>query len=100
MIKTNTFIDDWLEEAWQRGIEEGRQEGIDEGRQEGRQEGELHARRQLLLLLLEHQFGTVPVRLVLRIDNLTVDERSRLFDLAPDASSLEGVEQAINEMVA
>lgn len=100
MIKTNTFIDDWLEEAWQRGIEEGRQEGIDEGRQEGRQEGESNAKRQLLLLLLEHQFGTVPVRLVLRLDDLTVDELSRLFDLALDASSLDEAEEAINEMVA
>lgn len=90
MLKTNTFFDDWLEEAWQKGIEEGRQEGIEKGA--------VLAERRLLLLLLEHRFGTVPVRLVLRIDELSADELTRLYDEALDASSPDEIDEAIDDM--
>ncbi|MBS1252515.1 MAG: hypothetical protein MAG451_01555 [Anaerolineales bacterium] len=51
-----------------------------------------------MLLLLEHRFGTVPVRLVLRINKLTVDDLSRLYNLALDASSLSEIDEAISDV--
>lgn len=91
MIRTNTFIDDWFEEAEQKGHEKGLQEGLQKGRYEGRQE----ERRALLLRLLEGRFGPVPVRLVLDIQELTTEQLSRLFDLALEASSLADLEQTL-----
>ena len=100
MIRTNTFIDSWLQEAEQRGTargrEEGREEGRQEGREQGREQGELITQRRLLLRLLEHRFGPLPVQLVLRTEDLTIDDLNRLFDLALDASSLDEVAQALD----
>ncbi|MEW5987733.1 MAG: DUF4351 domain-containing protein [Chloroflexota bacterium] len=95
MIKTNTFIDDWLEEAEQRGIERGRQEGRQEGQQEGRQEGQ----QELMLRFLEFRFGLLPVHLVLQIKELTAAQFDRLFDLVLKAVSLEEVVEAIEAIL-
>lgn len=85
MMQTNTFFDEWLEEAEQRGIEKGRQEGREEEAQ------------ALLLSLLEHRFETVPVRLVLQIQSLSIEELNRLFELTLTATSLQEVEQAAHD---
>jgi predicted transposase YdaD len=91
MIRTNTFIDDWLEEAEERGEQKGRQEG----EQQGYKKGEKTTQRRLLLRLLERRFGGVPVDLVLRTEKLLTTQLTRLFDLAVDAKSLDEIEQAM-----
>jgi hypothetical protein len=45
---------------------------------------------------LEYRFETVPVRLVLRIQSLSIEELNRLFELTLTATSLQEVEQATN----
>lgn len=92
MIQTNTFFDDWLEEAEKRGVQKGREEGREQGREKEAQE--------MLLRLLAHRFPSVPVKLVLRIQKLNADALSDLFDLALTASSLDEIEQAVNQQVA
>lgn len=95
MIRTNTFIDEWLEQAQQRGVKIGWQKGRQEGWQEGERKGERKGHQALLLRLLEHNFGAVPVQLTLRIQDLPADELQRLFNLAMDASSLNDIDRAI-----
>ncbi|MCI0394624.1 MAG: DUF4351 domain-containing protein [Chloroflexi bacterium] len=92
MIRTNTFIDEWLEDAEQKGVEKGRREGHQEGRQEGQWES--------LVRLLEHRFGSVPAELILRTKDLKAEELVRLFDLALEASSLAEIEQAVNSTLS
>ncbi len=94
MIRTNTFIDDWLEEAEQRGLQQGEQKGIETGLQKG----ELLAHRRLLLHLLEHRFGALPAPLASRLEALTVEQLNRLVDLALDATSLHEFTQALEAM--
>jgi len=84
MIRTNTFIDDWLEEA------------EEQGEQTGYKKGEKTTQRRLLLRLLERRFGAVPVDLVLRSEKLLTAQLNRLFDLAVDAKSLDEIEQAMS----
>ena len=44
------------------------QDALDEREHQGEQRGELNARRQTLLLLLEHKFGAIPETIRTHID--------------------------------
>jgi predicted transposase YdaD len=96
LMQTNTFFDDWLEEAQQKGIEKGIEQGIEKGIEQGIEQGREEEAQALLLRLLEHRFEAVPVRLVLRIQSLSLEELNRLFELTLTATSLQEVEQAAN----
>ncbi len=105
MIRTNTFIDDWLEEAQEKGREEGITEGIELGRQEGikegRQEGKLTTRRKAILDLLNLRFDApfslyqqVEERLS-EIDDLTTLET--IFVAAVRGETLNDLQAALSE---
>lgn len=83
MIRTQTFIDEWLDEAEQKGHQEGRQEG--------RQE----AVYETLLQFLNYKFVAVPAELARRLQTLSASDLSALFNLALTAQSLQEVEKAL-----
>jgi hypothetical protein len=87
MIRTQTFIDEWLDDAEQKGRQEGRQEGHQEGRQE--------AISETLLQFLTYKFANVPAELAQQLQTLSAADLSSLFNLALTAQSLQEVEKAV-----
>jgi predicted transposase YdaD len=86
MIRTQTFIDEWLDEAEQKGHQEGRQEG--------RQEAIL----ETLLQFLAYKFGAVSDGILQQLQALPAAGLSTLFNLALTAQNLQEVEKAITAM--
>ena len=77
-------------ESQQKGFEEGREEGHEEGREEGREEGQVLGKRVLLLRLLTHRFGELPVDLTARIAKIWEDEVfDSLVEQALTANSID-----------
>ncbi len=106
IIKLFRFID-WvmklpktLEEAfWQdlHEYEEARQMpyvtsveriGIEKGREEGREEGRQEEAQKNLLKLLQHRFGPLHAEVQARLQQLTVEQIDRLFDIALTVNSM------------
>lgn len=91
MLRTNTFIDEWIEEAERKG----QQEGQEKGRQEGRQEGEY----TLLLRLLQHRFAAVPEIMAALLKTLSADQLSELFNVALEAKTYSLFEESVKTML-
>jgi predicted transposase YdaD len=83
MIRTQTFIDEWLDDAEQKG------------RQEGHQEGRQEAISETLLQFLTYKFANVPAELAQQLQTLSAADLSSLFNLALTAQSLQEVEKAV-----
>jgi predicted transposase YdaD len=87
MLRTQTFIDEWLDEAERKGLEKGREEGREEGQ------------FRFLLHFLQRKFGVLPADFVTDIEKLTEAQLTALFDLAIAGQSLESIEQAAQTMI-
>ncbi len=83
MLRTQTFIDEWLDEAEKKGLEKGREKG----------------QSQFLLHFLQRKFGALPVDFVTDIEKLAEAQLTALFDLAIAGQSLESIEQAAHTMI-
>jgi predicted transposase YdaD len=101
MIRTNTFIDDWLEEAEEKGREEGITEGIELGHQEGLTEGKLTTRREAILDLLGLRFDP-PFSLYQQVEERLseIDDLATLetiFVVAVRGETLSELQTALSE---
>ena len=77
-LMESPLLKDWLREAEEKGKAKGRAQGqIEEG-------------RKMLIRLLSHKFGELPVSLLAELENVPVAEQlERLLDAAADAVSLD-----------
>ena len=80
MMREATFIDEWLEEKLEQGLQQGLQQGFQQGKRQTQQ--------RLLLRILRHRFGEVPLRLEERLGVLTAEQLETLTDLALDVPDL------------
>jgi hypothetical protein len=83
MLRTQTFIDEWLDEAEKKGLEKGREKG----------------QSQFLLHFLQRKFGALPADFIADIEKLAETQLTALFDLAIADQSLESIEQAAQMMI-
>jgi hypothetical protein len=87
MLRTNTFIDEWIEEAEKKGQQAGEQKG--------RQEGEYH----LLMRLLNHRFESVSDIMAALLKTLSADQLSELFNMALEAQTYTVFEENVKTML-
>jgi predicted transposase YdaD len=86
MMKASNFIEEWIQEGWEKGrregLEKGREEGRQVGRQEGWQEGQQEGRREgqikVILSQLKKILGRVRPDLERKIHLLTDKEIEKL----------------------
>ena len=71
--------------------EKGVLKGKAEGKAEGVEEGSRSAARRILVKQLERKFGPIPVSVMDRIRDLTLDEIDELVATIPDKESLEAM---------
>ena len=64
-----------------------RLEALQEGRQEGRQEGKKEGERSLILRLLTHKFGQIPLELRSQIEQLSLAQLEALGKALLDFST-------------
>ena len=83
--KEHVEVQEWLSDYEVRGIEKGIGQGIEQGIEQGIDRGLVQGKKETLLLLLRHRFGTVPEDLARRIEG--IDSASEL-----DALALKAVE--------
>ena len=81
------ILQEGLQKGRQEGLREGRQDGLQEGRQEGRQEGKKEGERSLILRLLTHKFGQIPLELRSQIEQLSLAQLEALGKALLDFST-------------
>ena len=79
------------------GREEGRVEGREEGREEGRVEGRQEGKEEMLSLILEERFSTLPDDFTRRLDRLTSEELDELGKTLLRFTSLADLERWLDQ---
>jgi predicted transposase YdaD len=68
--------------VWKKALLESRQEGRNEGRLDGRDEGRREERSNMLVKLIEDKFGSLPEKLLNRVNSFdekkVIDSHKRL----------------------
>ena len=82
-----TVAQHFREQGRQQGLKRGRQQGLKRGRQQGLEDG----RRSLLLMQLEHRFGTLPPHVLDRVKAATGAELDVWARRLLSASTLDSV---------
>ena len=72
MLRGASFIEDWLEEKLKDGLQQGAHE----------------ERRTVIVRILRHRFGDVPLNLETQLGLLTADRLTLLVDTALEAPDL------------
>jgi len=75
------------------------EEGEQQGPQRGRQEGELQGKRQTVLRLLTHKFGTLETKTWTVVEQLSVTQLEDLAEAILDMTSLQDLEQWLADVV-
>jgi hypothetical protein len=79
----STLAEEWFQEGMEKGRQEGKREGKREGRREGREEGKQEGRlseaREVILELIEGQFGVPSQNLVQKLLQIQTHEVLRML---------------------
>jgi flagellar biosynthesis/type III secretory pathway protein FliH len=79
-----------LMSSWERrGLEKGREEGMEQGLQQGQHQG----KEEILSLILEQRFSTLPDRITKRLDQLTSEQMNELGKALLSFASLDDLEE-------
>lgn len=77
--------------------EKGRQEGRREGRQEGRQEGRKNEAIAFIMRLLKKRFGELSLKMISKIENLTIEKLENLGEDFLDFNNITDLENWLNQ---
>ena len=98
LLETDTMlaerIENWFDEATQKGMQKGMQQGMQQGMRKGMQQGVLKGEANILSKLLRLRFGALSPKAVERLSRATESELDAWSEAVLSAPTLEAVFEA------
>jgi flagellar biosynthesis/type III secretory pathway protein FliH len=83
---------------WERkGLEQGIEKGLEQGLEQGRSQGQHEGKEELMTLLLEQRFSTLPASITGRLDRLSSEQFNELGKALGYISSLADLEDWLSK---